>query len=373
MLLAGAAQLVDLDGPLWLAHDRGSPLRFAAGWVYPPDATLWGARGIALPRLNFNTEFLELIDLICGFVFSRPAWHYVEVGDDVLPLEIQFGRLQPVLQFLAQHQRQEAAEQVAADGGVAGVIDRPGFEDGLGGAEDLLHLPQLAVAHGHLEGGELAVGAQHIVAVELCLLGHLGLVEREVVVADHLQELAEAAVADQGFVAARQLLLQRRDDRGPLGGLPGGTFGVVADDIAPGLALAVPGRTRTSLTSMWVVVPAALGIDSGTMPVVSASTLSRTSASLRSRVPRMYWIPRSSSSASVRALIMPRSATTRIRPIAKRPRRRSTTGSGAWTSVALPGQVSEQRGRPWRSMALDDLQVAALTNGFAAEEHAGLV
>jgi integrase family protein with SAM-like domain len=27
-------------------------------------------------KLNFNTGFLELIDLICGFGFSRPAWHY---------------------------------------------------------------------------------------------------------------------------------------------------------------------------------------------------------------------------------------------------------------------------------------------------------
>ncbi len=42
MLLAGDAQLVDLDGPLWLARDRAPPLRFAAGWIYPPDATLWG-------------------------------------------------------------------------------------------------------------------------------------------------------------------------------------------------------------------------------------------------------------------------------------------------------------------------------------------
>ena len=28
-------------------------------------------------KLNFNTEFLELIDMICGFGSSRPAWHYV--------------------------------------------------------------------------------------------------------------------------------------------------------------------------------------------------------------------------------------------------------------------------------------------------------
>ena len=41
-LLAGSADVVDLDGPLWLAHDRGHPLRFADGWVYPPEPALWG-------------------------------------------------------------------------------------------------------------------------------------------------------------------------------------------------------------------------------------------------------------------------------------------------------------------------------------------
>ena len=35
----------------------------------------WYTRGDGV-RLNFNTGFLELIDLIGGFVFSRPAWHY---------------------------------------------------------------------------------------------------------------------------------------------------------------------------------------------------------------------------------------------------------------------------------------------------------
>jgi L-alanine-DL-glutamate epimerase-like enolase superfamily enzyme len=42
MLLAGDAQVVDLDGPLWLAHDRRPTLKFADGWIYPPDPTLWG-------------------------------------------------------------------------------------------------------------------------------------------------------------------------------------------------------------------------------------------------------------------------------------------------------------------------------------------
>ena len=42
MVLAGLADVVDLDGPLWLARDRTPPLRFERGIVYPPDPALWG-------------------------------------------------------------------------------------------------------------------------------------------------------------------------------------------------------------------------------------------------------------------------------------------------------------------------------------------
>ena len=42
MLLAGLADTLDLDGPLWLAHDRTPPLRFERGIVHPPDSVLWG-------------------------------------------------------------------------------------------------------------------------------------------------------------------------------------------------------------------------------------------------------------------------------------------------------------------------------------------
>ena len=41
-LLATVADVVDLDGPLWLAHDRGPSLRFEEGCVYPPEPALWG-------------------------------------------------------------------------------------------------------------------------------------------------------------------------------------------------------------------------------------------------------------------------------------------------------------------------------------------
>ena len=42
MVLAGLADVLDLDGPLWLARDRVPPLRFERGIVYPPDSARWG-------------------------------------------------------------------------------------------------------------------------------------------------------------------------------------------------------------------------------------------------------------------------------------------------------------------------------------------
>jgi L-alanine-DL-glutamate epimerase-like enolase superfamily enzyme len=42
MLLSAAAELVDLDGPLWLARDRSPPLRYIDDRIHPPPAVLWG-------------------------------------------------------------------------------------------------------------------------------------------------------------------------------------------------------------------------------------------------------------------------------------------------------------------------------------------
>lgn len=42
MLLAGQAEVVDLDGPLLLARDRAPGLRFEGSTVYPPAHELWG-------------------------------------------------------------------------------------------------------------------------------------------------------------------------------------------------------------------------------------------------------------------------------------------------------------------------------------------
>ena len=42
MVLAQHADLVDLDGPLWLAEDRANGLRYDGATIYPPKAELWG-------------------------------------------------------------------------------------------------------------------------------------------------------------------------------------------------------------------------------------------------------------------------------------------------------------------------------------------
>jgi L-alanine-DL-glutamate epimerase-like enolase superfamily enzyme len=42
MMIAQGARVVDLDGPLLLAKDRDSGLRFDGSTVYPPNAELWG-------------------------------------------------------------------------------------------------------------------------------------------------------------------------------------------------------------------------------------------------------------------------------------------------------------------------------------------
>jgi L-alanine-DL-glutamate epimerase-like enolase superfamily enzyme len=42
MHLAQHADLVDLDGPLWLAEDRANGLRYDGATVHPPNPDLWG-------------------------------------------------------------------------------------------------------------------------------------------------------------------------------------------------------------------------------------------------------------------------------------------------------------------------------------------
>jgi len=125
-------------------------------------------------------------------------------------------RRDAVFQRLLEHEREETAEHVAADGLVELVEDRTGFEQLLGGSEGLLHGPQLLVAEHGFERVEIGVGAQHENAVEPFLVLDLVRVDREVLIADRLQVAAIAGVADERLVAPLERPLQRGEDRGAI-------------------------------------------------------------------------------------------------------------------------------------------------------------
>ena len=103
----------------------------------------------------------------------------------------------------------------------------------LGGAEGLLHRPQLLVAEHGFERIEVGVGAQDEDTVELRFLRHLVGIDGEAVPADRLEVPAIAGVADQRLVSLGKLPLQCRDDGGAVGGILGGLLEVAADDIPP--------------------------------------------------------------------------------------------------------------------------------------------
>jgi len=80
----------------------------------------------------------------------------IQIGDDFRPGAGAAERGDAVLQCLLQHQGEEAAEHVAADGLVELVEDRAGREQVLRGAEGLLHSPQLLVAEHGFERVEIS-------------------------------------------------------------------------------------------------------------------------------------------------------------------------------------------------------------------------
>src|SRR5215211_5143273 len=175
--------------------------------------------------------------------------------------------------------------------------DRSRAHQRLGAPEKLLHLHEVAVAQDGLQGRDPGVGAQHEQAIIACLLGQLAGIDLERPrVRGDAQVAPVGGVADQSLVAPLQLLVK------------------------------------------------------GVKGLSSASTTVRTRLSVRSRAPSTYSSPRSSRAAMVGAEIMPRSATTQTRPMAKRLRRRSMTGTSTLTSAVLPGHISEQTGRPAASI-----------------------
>ena len=69
---------------------------------------------------------------------------------------------------------------MAADHGVALLIDRPGAQKRVRGTDQRLNYQELAVAQHGMQSGEPGVGAQYEQAVELGILCHPRLGGREV-------------------------------------------------------------------------------------------------------------------------------------------------------------------------------------------------
>ncbi len=68
---------------------------------------------------------------------------------------------------------------MAADGGIAGVVDRSGAQHRLGSAEQVFDLEQVPVAQHRLQRCDPGVGAQHEDAVVAGLIGQLAGVDLE--------------------------------------------------------------------------------------------------------------------------------------------------------------------------------------------------
>jgi hypothetical protein len=142
-----------------------------------------------------------------------------------------------------------------------------------------LDCPQLLVAQHRLQRIETGVGVQYKDPVEAGLRFGLGMVDGKMAGARGLQKTAIAGIADQRLVAALQLPGEAVENGPPLGRVALCLLFVATDDIAP--------STKGDRFGAVVDLVAARVLVSGTNGAGSLSTMSRTSRSDRSRVPRM--------------------------------------------------------------------------------------
>src|SRR5215469_2201613 len=139
-------------------------LRRRAGLLAPQEVgwldCYWsgGCGRIGLPDVGRqrDTDSLErATDIAChrcaqnealAVLFSFDFLNAIEVHEQGAPLGFQSRRGEMVFQPLAQHECEERAKYVAADGGVLLMINRPGVENRFCRSEDVLDLEQLSIA-----------------------------------------------------------------------------------------------------------------------------------------------------------------------------------------------------------------------------------
>ena len=110
--------------------------------------------------------------------------------------------------------------------------DRPGLEDGFRRSEDRLNPPQFAVGERHGQHGHAAVGAQHMQSVELRIIGDTRGIDLKMPLSRGGEEAAIAGIADQLLIAAFQFAAQAGDDGVTRSGVTACLGGIETDHVA---------------------------------------------------------------------------------------------------------------------------------------------
>src|SRR5208337_717858 len=134
-----------------------------------------------------------------------------EILFDICPFEAVACLIQTAIQFLAQHQSKETAEDMASNRLIHLMVNGPCFQNRLHIPENLLNLPELFVLEGHNLGRQIHIRLQHPFAIKTGIFLDLFLVDPDVIPVD-FQVLAVPPVPNEAFRISLQLLLKGLDN-----------------------------------------------------------------------------------------------------------------------------------------------------------------
>ena len=157
-----------------------------------------------------------------------------QVADHVFPLQLVALLGKSVVEFLAQDQRQERAENVPPNRLVTFVKDGTCFQEGFRRTKHVLHHPKLLVFQRHIGRRQVGVGAKDPLAVVTGILLDLLFVNLELRLGA-LEVFALAALANQRFIAPLELFTQGSHDCLSVMGILAGFLLVETNHIAAAL------------------------------------------------------------------------------------------------------------------------------------------
>src|SRR5271157_3398489 len=150
---------------------------------------------------------------------------------------------------------------MSSNGIIPLVKDRARVDNGFRGSDNIFHDPSLAIAQCDRERRDPGIRADDIDAVEPGRGGDALGIDGEVAVVGGLEEAAEAFVADHGFVALPQGLVQSGESRFAGRRIVAGFGLVVADDVAATARVALAGlNLADDLLDLKVEGAAAIGL-----------------------------------------------------------------------------------------------------------------